>query len=229
MMERSSLKRKRARAIISLIIMLVFWGLIFYYVGKPMVKFFDEPEKFRLWVDSHGLLSRIVFIGMVILQVIVAIIPGEPLEIGAGYAFGALEGTLLCIIGMFLGSLAIYFAVKKWGVRFIELFIPLEKLNSLKLLKNEKKFTFLFFIIYAVPGTPKDILTYFAPLTKIKFSHWLLICTLGRIPSVITSTVGGDALGLNNYTFAVIVFGITLLLSILGMAFYKRFEKQRNG
>lgn len=64
-----------------------------------MLKFVSEPEKFRAWVDGHGIYGRLAFIGMMVLQVFIAIIPGEPLEIGAGYAFGMWEGTLLCMAG----------------------------------------------------------------------------------------------------------------------------------
>ncbi len=60
---------------------------IFWFVGKPFLAFVSEPEKFRLWVDGHGIWGRLAFLGMMLLQVFVAIIPGEPLEIGAGYAF----------------------------------------------------------------------------------------------------------------------------------------------
>ncbi len=225
-MKELSLKQKRFISALTIIFMLVFWGVVFFLIGKPLLEYFSQPEKFRLWVDSYGFTSRLAFIGMVILQVVVAIIPGEPLEIGAGYAFGAVEGTLLCLIGMLIGSLIIYFGVKKWGVRLIEVFFSLEKINSLKLLQNEKRFFLIFFIIYAMPGTPKDLLTYFAPLSNLKFSHWLLICTLGRIPSLVTSTVGGSALGVSDYTFALIVFAVTLFLSITGLLIYKAYMKK---
>lgn len=76
---------------------------------------------------------------MVALQVIFAIIPGEPLEIGAGYAFGALEGTVLCVIGGLLGSLVVFAFVRTFGVRVVELFFPIEKINNLKFLKNAKR------------------------------------------------------------------------------------------
>ena len=63
-----------------------------------MIEFVSEPEKFRLWVNSHGFFGKIAFVGMVFFQVVLALIPGEPLEIGAGYAFGAVEGTILTVI-----------------------------------------------------------------------------------------------------------------------------------
>ena len=81
---------------------------IFWFVGKPFLAFVSEPEKFRLWVDGHGIWGRLAFLGMMLLQVFVAIIPGEPLEIGAGYAFGAVEGTILCILGAGIGSALVF-------------------------------------------------------------------------------------------------------------------------
>lgn len=87
----------------------------------------------------------------------------------------------------------------------VEVFFPEEKLKKLKFLKTTPKRDMIFFIIFMIPGTPKDLLCYFTGLTDIKFSLWLLICSLGRLPSIITSTVGGDALGTSNYWFAVAV------------------------
>ena len=82
--------------------------------------------------------------------------------------------------------------------------------------------------LFLLPGTPKDLLSYYAGLTDMRLSTWLLICSVGRIPSLITSTVGGDALGLGNYTFAVIVFGITLLLSGAGLLLYRILSTRRD-
>ena len=95
-------RQKKIWGIATVIGLVVFMGLLCWFVGRPMIRFVSEPEKFRLWVDEHGIWGRLAFIGMVIFQIIVAIIPGEPLEIGAGYAFGAVEGTILCLIGAVL-------------------------------------------------------------------------------------------------------------------------------
>ena len=89
---------------VAIVIFVVFSAAICWFVGKPMVKFVSEPEKFRMWVDSHGLWSQVAYVGMTLLQVLVAVIPGEPLEISGGYAFGAVQGTVLCMLGAFLGT-----------------------------------------------------------------------------------------------------------------------------
>ena len=90
-MEKREKKRKRIVALVCLGVALAAMGLVFWFVGKPMLQFVSQPDRFRDWVDTHGIWGRLAFLGMMMLQVFVAIIPGEPLEIGAGYAFGILE------------------------------------------------------------------------------------------------------------------------------------------
>ena len=99
-------------------------------IGPPMLRFFDDPQAFRAWVDSHGIWGRVAFVGMVALQVVIALIPGEPLEIGAGYAFGAVEGTLLCLAGTTLGSLLVFGFVRKLGMKAVEPFFSREEIEN---------------------------------------------------------------------------------------------------
>lgn len=196
-------------------------ALIIWRVGVPLVRFASEPEKFRLWVESSGVWSRFAYAGMVIFQVIIAFLPGEPFEIAAGYAFGAVEGTILCLAASTLGSVLVFLLVRRYGMRLVELFFPADKLKSIRFLKTTPKRGFIFFIIFMIPGTPKDLLCYFAGLTDMKLLTWLAICSLGRLPAIITSTVGGDALGTSDYRFAIIVFAVTLGISLIGIAVYK--------
>lgn len=195
-------------------------------VGRPMLRFIENPGGFRAWVDGHGIWGRIAFVGMMFFQVVVAIVPGEPLEIAAGYAFGFWEGTLLCQIGIFLGSLTVFLFVRNWGIRVVEVFFPREKILSSKLLRDRRKRDALAFILMFIPGTPKDILTYCAGLTDMPLGTWLLISTIARIPSVVTSTIGGNALGLKDYWFALTVFAATLVLSLGGWLLYRRMDKE---
>ena len=179
-------------------------------------------------VDGHGLWGRVAFVGMMVLQTFVAIIPGEPLEIGAGYAFGAVEGTILCVLGTVIGTAAVFAFVRTFGVRAVEVFFSKEKIQSLRFLKNTKRLTTVMTIVFLIPGTPKDLLTYFAGLTNIKFPTMLIISAVARFPSVITSTVGGSALGNQNYIFAVIVFVATALVSAVGLVIYNKISKDNN-
>ncbi len=202
-------------------------ALVCWTVGKPMIEFVSQPERFRAWVDSHGLWGRIAFVGMMALQIIVAFIPGEPLEIGAGYAFGVAEGTLLCLLGALLGGTVVFLLVKKWGRPFVTLFLSEEKLDSLKFLQDEKRLNLIAYILFLIPGTPKDVMTYLVGLTPMKLPFWIFLTFTARFPSVITSTVGGDALGTQNYSFAIVVFLGTALLSSLGLLGYRAILRRK--
>lgn len=221
-------KHKKIAVVISIVIFIILTAVIAVFVGRPLVKFASEPELFRAWVDSNGIWSRLAFLGMNMLQVIIAIIPGEPFELAAGYAFGKIEGTILCIFGATLGGIPIFWLVRKLGVKAVEIFFSKEKIESLKFLKSSPKRDGLVFILYLIPGTPKDLLNYFVGLTDMKFWKWLIISLVARFPSIITSTVGGDAVGLKNYTFAAVVFAITLAISGIGILIYRKICKAHN-
>lgn len=228
MADKFTQRHKKLFGILAIVIAIIFSAAVFIFIGKPLISLVSNPKEFRDWVNNFGILGRLIFVGMIILQVIVAIIPGEPFEIAAGYAFGAIEGTLLCLVGAIIGSILIFLLVRKFGIMLVEVFFSKEKIDSLKFLKNSKKMTALFFIIMLIPGTPKDLLSYFAPLTKMKLSIWILIVSITRIPSIITSSIGGSALGEQKYMFAAVAFAITLLISGIGVLIYKKIESNKD-
>ena len=209
---------------------LVLFVLVAWYAGRPLVAFASEPERFQQWVDSQGLLAPVLFMGMVILQVVVAVIPGEPLEIAAGYAFGALEGTVLCVLGTMIGGVLVFLLVRRFGAQAVEVFFDLEKFRSLRFFQDRRRLTFWVFLVFFLPGTPKDVLCYFVGLTDMRLRTWILVSAVARIPSIITSTVGGSALGMGEYAFAAIAFLAALAISGLGLLAYRaicRFHERR--
>ena len=209
---------------------LVLFVLVAWYAGRPLVAFASEPERFQQWVDSQGLLAPVLFMGMVILQVVVAVIPGEPLEIAAGYAFGALEGTVLCVLGTLIGGVLVFLLVRWFGAQAVEVFFDLEKFRSLRFFQDRRRLTFWVFLVFFLPGTPKDVLCYFVGLTDMRLRTWILVSAVARIPSIITSTVGGSALGMGEYAFAAIAFLAALAISGLGLLAYRaicRFHERR--
>lgn len=213
-------KQKRWIAGTGIFLFLLLSVLICIFAGKPLIQFVQEPEHFRAWVDEQGILAPIAFLGMLVLQIVVAVIPGEPLEIAAGYAFGAVEGTLLCLFGAFLGRVAVFLLVRKLGARAVDVFFPLDKLNELKFLQNKRRLTLWVFFLFFLPGTPKDVLCYVVGLTDLPLRSWLIISAIAPLPSIVTSTIGGDALGMGDYGFALLVFVITVVISGLGLLAY---------
>ena len=129
--------------------------------------------------------------------------------------------AILCMAGALVGSVAVFLAVRAWGRRALELFFPREKIDSIAFLRDEHKLHSLVFLLFLIPGTPKDIMTYAVGLTRMQLPAWLLISTFARIPSILTSTAGGDALNLQNYEFALLVFAATLLISGAGLLLYR--------
>ena len=215
-------EKDKLRAAVGIGIFVLFSAAVAWFIGKPLLQFVSEPDKFRQWVDSHGLLGPLAFLGMMLLQVFVAVIPGEPLEIGAGYAFGAVEGTLLCLLGAAIGSALVFLFVRRFGVKAVEVFFSREKIQSLKFLQNTRRVYAFTIVAFLLPGTPKDVLCYCAGLTKIRLGHFVLISTLCRIPSVVTSTLGGNALGSGEWAAAAGIFAVTLVISAVGLLVYKR-------
>ncbi len=214
-------KQKKILSIAGVAVFLLVSVLFIIFAGKPIVRFASEPERFREWVSDYGVLGMLAYVGMVFLQTFFAVIPGEPFELVAGYAFGAIPGMLLCIAGEVLGSIAVFAFVRVFGMKVVEVFFTKEKISELKFLKETEKRDIVFFLIFMLPGSPKDLLCYFAGLTNIRFGTWLIISSVGRIPSVVTSTVGANALNEGNYGFAIAVFAVTLAISGAGLLIYK--------
>lgn len=220
-------KAKKIIAILLTLLYLALCGMIFVYVGKPFLTFLDQPEKFRQWIDARGLTGQAVFFLMIVLQVFVAFIPGEPLEIAAGYAFGWLGGTLISVLGVIAGSTLVFLFIRKYGTRALELFFSPEKIRSMKFLQNTERLKSLMFVLFLIPGTPKDLLTYIAGLTPIRMSDFLILSTVARLPSLITSIVGGSALGDGEYFTAAIVFAVTASISLLGLFVYSKIKQHK--
>lgn len=204
--------------VISIIIILV----ITYFIGKPLLAFVGEPEAFRTWVQSKGILGVLIFMLLNIIQVLLAIIPGGPFEVGAGYAFGVIPGTILCDIAMSIGGVLNFLFVRKFGMKFIELFTTREKIESVRFLKANKKSETLLFLFFLLPGTPKDLMCYVVGLSNIKLSKWIVINLVGRFPAILLSAMGGDALGEQKYGMFVVAIVVLLVLYLIGSFLYKK-------
>lgn len=186
-----------------------------------------SQDDFREYIQSFGWWSWLVMLTLQILQVFIALIPGELIETAAGYAFGPLLGTAICYAGVAAASSLVFLLTRRFGVRMVEVFVSREKINSLRFINTEKKRNFLVFLLFFIPGTPKDLLTYFVGLTDIKLGSFLLISLVARIPSVVSSTFGGHLLGEGKYWGALLLYGITGALSLAGMLIYNGYVRAK--
>lgn len=221
------LEANKRNGIIKLVLFALFMLILTVVFGKPIIRAVKDPVAFRSWVESGGIFGKLIFFGMMYIQTIIAFIPGEPLEIAAGYAFGAFGGMIITMLGQMLGSVTVFLFVKKYGMKLVSVFISKEQIASMRFLKNEKKLEILTFFIFLTPGTPKDALCYFVGLTPMRLGPWLLISSVARIPSIVTSTIGGNALGIGKITLAIIVFALTVAVSAIGYFMYLRYSKKR--
>lgn len=220
--------RQKTVSLLLVLVFLLFCAVAGWYIGIPIVRLAHDPHAFRLWVDQFGIWGKIIFILMVIFQVLVALVPGEPLELAAGYAFGALVGTILSMIGILIGSWLVFLLVRRFGTRLVSIFFSDREIKRLRFLKDTRKTNALVFLLMVIPGTPKDLLSYFAGLTRLTTAQWLAIVAIARIPSLVTSTVAGAAAGEENYILAAATAMITLLLSITGLLCYRKICRQQN-
>lgn len=173
-------------------------------------------EAVRAKLDSLGLLGVAAVFGLQVLQVIVALLPGEPVELLVGFLYGTFGGLALCLTGAAAGTALVFAASKLFGKRYADK-LDDPKYKKLSFLKNPVRRDALLFLLFLIPGTPKDMLTYFAPLTGVGLLRFIAISCVARIPSVISSTYVGASLSDGNYMVSAIVFAATALLGLAGI------------
>ena len=221
---------------IVLAIFAIFWAIcIACYVGfsgpiNSMLQTVIDGENAEFTRKLHELCKGFevpIFIIIRAIQTVVKVVPAEPLEIGSGYAFGTFGGLAACLAGNFLGSWVILVLTRKFGRKIVDIFMPSSKIDDMKIFRNPDKIYTLLFILYLIPGTPKDGFTYMVGLTKLNFLKFLILTTFARIPSVITSTVVGQMAGEKQYALAIIVFVLTFIVGVGGSVLYgKKFSNE---
>lgn len=210
---------------ISLAVVVILAGLATALIWKWLSSF--SQEDFRAYLQSYGPVGWLVLLGLQFLQVFIALIPGELLESAAGYAFGPFIGTALCYAGVALASALVFVLVRRFGVRLVEVFISREKIAQLRFINTEQKRNRLIFLLFFIPGTPKDLFTYFVGLTDIPLGTFLTISLIARFPSVVSSTCGGHLLGEGKYWGALILYGITGAVSLAGLLLYRAILRRK--
>lgn len=147
-------------------------------------------DEFVEWVRSHGAWGMLVFLGLEIFQIVVAVVPGEPVQIMAGALYGPVGGLALCMVGILIGSTMIYFFVRALGAKAVDPSV----LHKYRFLQDERRARSALYLLFFLPGMPKDLLTYIGPFLPLKPGEFLFICTLARFPCLLASTVAGDSL-----------------------------------
>ena len=213
-------RKEKGKIIVFIVLGVVLFAatiLLFPY----FIRLSDEVSRRQLidYIRSKGFWGILVVLGLQLLQVVVAVIPGEVVEVAAGIVYGTFGGYLLCTFGVILSSSLVFYTVRRLGYDFVRKMIGEEKLHKLSFLQDAKRLEMLVFILFFIPGIPQDLLTYFVPLTDIKPVKFLAISTLARIPSILSSTYAGSTIDKGDFKMAALVFAITGVLGILGILF----------
>lgn len=214
-------KRKKVIRIVSLCI-LVAVMIFVTIICIPIVKMLSTEEGragLERLVDSNFLLGVCVYMFLQVLQVLVALIPGGVIQILGGVLFGNFWGTVLCSLGILAGSAIVFFMVRRFGMPVVEAFIDRKGIKKFEFLNDTKKLEITVFILFLIPGMPKDVLTYLAPLTKIKPSSFLALSMIGRFPAILLSIVFGANLSEGNILAAVIIFAVVAVVGIIGILY----------
>ena len=222
---RPPMKKSKASILLGIIstIFLILTALGIWF----MRKYLTDPAFVREKIGEHYLLGAIAMVLISAVQVIVALVPGELVEIAAGYCFGSWIGSLLCLIGIVLGSCTTILLVRYFGSRFVYAFYPKEKIDALPIINDPPKRNILTFILFVIPGTPKDLFTYAIGLTDMSVPLYIALTTAARFPSVILSTLSGGALGTRDYTAAIVFVIVTAAVSGVGLLIYNGILKKR--
>ncbi|MBQ9080422.1 MAG: TVP38/TMEM64 family protein [Clostridia bacterium] len=219
------MKKRRAAVILSLASAA---ALVLTLLGAWCLRhYLADPTLLREYIGDHYFSGALILIAIAAVQVVLAFIPGELIEIASGYAFGMWGGAFICWAGIMLGSVVTLLLVKKFGRPFVEVFQSAKKLESISLLSDKKRRGALTFLLFLIPGIPKDFWTYIVGLTDMKLRDYIILTGIARFPSIIMSTAGGDAIGLGKLGNAAWIMVGTGIVSAIGYLIYLAIDKKR--
>lgn len=186
-------------------------------IAPSFTKLVSEPEEFANLIISYGWKGILLFVFFQALQVVIAIIPGEVVQIAGGYIYGTFAGTALSILGIVAGSAIIFFITRIFGYPVVKAFVSKKNLEKLDFIINGQKSEFAMFILFLIPGFPKDLLTYVAGLTPVHPGKFFLIIFIARLPALIASSYIGANLQDKNYVVVIVLSVIAVILFTAGV------------
>ena len=172
------------------------------------------------YLQQNRSIAFLLIIGIQVIQVVVCVLPGQPIQFAASYMFGVGRGYLLSVIGAVIGTTISFYLAKLLGSEAMHLFFGEEKITEYHRRLNSGRGLLLAFLIYLIPGVPKDLVSYAAGISEMRFRPFLLAATIGRSPAMLGSLLVGHFYGKQNYTAIIIITAAILL--ILLICFIKR-------
>lgn len=189
-----------------------------------MVSFFLNKERLTEFLNSLGPLSFIGFIILQAVQVIAAPIPGEVTGFIGGYLYGIVIGIVLSTIGLTIGSWVAFTLSRVLGRPFVEKFIKKKTVERYDYLLHHKG-AFLVFLLFLIPGFPKDSLCYILGLGHLTTKEFLVISTVGRFAGTVLLTLGGNYIHNQQYYRFFILLGAAVVAVFLSMVYKDKLER----
>ncbi len=198
--------------------------LIMIIVGIPLFIYTfyrEEISGFRSVGDAAEFLrdyremSIPVYLIAEVLQILVSILPGQIFQMAAGYVFGFAGGTLLTAVGAAIGSVITFFLARVLGSDAVHMMLGEERSKHYSALLNSRRAYLITFIIYLIPGLPKDTVCYVAGITDMKLLPFLAVSLTGRMPAMAASVAFGALYMKQDYRGMALVALTVALISVV--------------
>lgn len=196
----------------------------------PYIKEIFEPnglERVLEDVRGAGMAGVFILLAMQFLQVVVAFIPGEAVQMAAGILYGPWVGAIVVLIGCVISSAFVYLVVKKLGAPFMQAMVPDKYAERITSFEHSSKFDVIVFILFLIPGLPKDVFTYIIPLTEMRLGKFLLLSNIGRIPGIVVSTYAADGIVDGRLAESITIFAAMALIAIVCLLVYNKVMSRR--
>lgn len=203
-----------------LVALAIFVGLIIYLSVRytpQITELLARRHELKQYVEAKGFTGILFFIFLQIFQVVIAAVPGEIVQVAGGYFFGPFWGTVYLVIGVVIGSIFNFHAARLLGLEIIKNMLPQRLLEKASLLLKEPKSELTVFLLFLIPGLPKDALTYLAGLTPVRLTRFLVIAVTGRLPALVVSTFMGAGLQQENLATIITALAVTVVLFLIGL------------
>ncbi|MFZ5998832.1 MAG: TVP38/TMEM64 family protein [Nitrospirota bacterium] len=207
-----------------LLLILIVGGLTALFYKTGLIHFFLNKEKLLRFLDSLGPLAFIGFILLQIAQVVAAPIPGEVTGLLGGFLYGPVIGVALSTVGLTIGSYVAFALARAFGRPFVEKFVDTTTMKRFDYLLHHKG-AFLVFLLFLMPGFPKDYLCYILGLGHLSTSEFLVIGGTGRLFGTILLTLGGTYIRNSQYGRFSILVGVALIVVFIAMAYRDKLER----
>jgi len=222
--EKLKIRIKKVSAILKLAILLfILVGIpvYIYFFNHDLITKMSSLENIKELFSQYKTQSIFIYIIIQILQIIICVIPGQWLQIAAGMMYGFWVGYLFSFIGAAIGTIVTYYLAKLLGRDALHLIFGETKINDFVVKLNSKKAIIIVFLIFLIPGVPKDLCSYAAGISEIKLKPFIIVSLIGRTPGMMGSIMVGKQLGIGSWTGAIIVAIVFIILFGLGVIYRK--------